>query len=97
MMEKGSPRKRIKIGSRRRDSDQSIEVTVADSGPGMSHTVLQKIFDPAFTTKPTGHGFGLSTSYRIVQLHGGAISAESEVGRGATFRVVLPVGSPQAA
>lgn len=97
MIEKGSPRKRIRVLSRRRDADSSIEVVVADSGPGMSHTVLSKIFDPAFTTKPTGHGFGLSTSYRIVQLHGGTITAESEVGRGATFRVVLPIGSPQAA
>jgi signal transduction histidine kinase len=97
MAEKSGPRKRVRVVSRKRDVDGTIEVVVTDTGPGMSKAILRRIFEPAFTTKPTGHGFGLSTSYRIVTLHGGTIAADSEVGRGATFRVVLPIGSPQAA
>jgi signal transduction histidine kinase len=73
-----------------------VEIVVSDTGPGMKHDVLRRVFEPAFTTKPSGHGFGLSTSYRIITLHGGTIVAESESGRGATFRVVLPVGQLQA-
>ena len=54
--------------------------------------VQEKIFEPTFTTKPTGHGFGLATCYRIAAAHRGRISVESEAGRGATFLLVLPVG-----
>ena len=54
--------------------------------------VLDKVFEPTFTTKPTGHGFGLATCYRIAAAHRGRIWAESEVGRGATFQMTLPVG-----
>ena len=60
----------------------------------LHQNVLERVFEPSFTTKAGGHGFGLSTSYRIVHLHGGTITAESELGRGATFRVVLPVKAP---
>ena len=58
----------------------------------MSRAILDKIWEPTFTTKPTGHGFGLATTYRIAAAHRGRIWAESEVGRGATFSLVLPVG-----
>jgi two-component system NtrC family sensor kinase len=53
---------------------------------------LKKIFDPFFSTKGNGDGtgLGLSISYRIIQNHGGRIDVESEVGRGARFRVILP-------
>jgi len=95
MNEKGAPRKRIKVVARLKEKAEAVEVVVSDTGPGMKHDVLRRIFEPAFTTKPTGHGFGLSTSYRIITLHGGTITADSELGRGATFRVVLPVGQPQ--
>jgi signal transduction histidine kinase len=96
MNEKGSPRKRIKVVAKKKDGANSVEIVVSDTGPGMKHDVLRRVFEPAFTTKPSGHGFGLSTSYRIITLHGGTIVAESESGRGATFRVVLPVGQLQA-
>jgi signal transduction histidine kinase len=84
----------IKVVARRRDGQESIEVFVQDNGPGMAPSIARRIFEPAFTTKKGGHGFGLSTSYRIVTMHGGTITVESEVGRGATFHIVLPIGSP---
>jgi two-component system NtrC family sensor kinase len=95
MAEKGSSKKRIKVQSRKRDAT-AIEVLVSDTGPGIKHDVLRRVFEPAYTTKPSGHGFGLSTSFRIVSRHGGEISAESEIGRGATFRIVLPIGTSPA-
>jgi signal transduction histidine kinase len=66
---------------------------VADNGSGIPKDVLPRIFDPFFTTKPIGKGtgLGLSLSYGIVQKHGGRITVDSEVGRGTTFRVTLPL------
>jgi two-component system NtrC family sensor kinase len=66
---------------------------VADNGSGIPKDVLPRIFDPFFTTKPIGKGtgLGLSLSYGIVQKHQGRITVDSEVGRGTTFRVTLPL------
>lgn len=73
-------------------SSDSIIVTIADTGKGMSKEVLSKIFDPFFTTKPVGAGtgLGLSISYGIIKKHGGVIEVESEEGKGSTFKVILP-------
>nr|WP_315492363.1 ATP-binding protein [uncultured Pseudomonas sp.] len=70
-----------------------VWLEVADNGCGIAPHSLQKIFDPFFTTKPVGEGtgLGLSLSYGIVKKHHGDISVSSEVGRGTTFRVVLPI------
>ncbi|MEG0241027.1 MAG: ATP-binding protein [Pseudomonas sp.] len=70
-----------------------VWLEVADNGCGIAPQSLQKIFDPFFTTKPVGEGtgLGLSLSYGIVKKHHGDISVSSEVGRGTTFRVVLPI------
>jgi two-component system, NtrC family, sensor kinase len=72
---------------------------VADDGCGIPQDVLPRIFDPFFTTKPIGKGtgLGLSLSYGIVQKHGGRIAVSSEVGRGTTFRVTLPLRRSSAA
>jgi PAS domain S-box-containing protein len=73
-----------------------VEVMFRDAGEGISGTNLRKIFTPFFTTKEVGKGtgLGLSVSYRIVEIHGGTIVAESRgPQRGATFRVYLPVGA----
>ena len=76
-----------------------VWVDVADTGKGIAPEHLSKIFDPFFTTKPIGKGtgLGLSLSYGIIQKHHGRIEVQSEVGKGTTFRVWLPVSQPQQA
>jgi signal transduction histidine kinase len=68
-----------------------IEITVRDNGMGISKSLQEKIFQPFFTTKPTGQGtgLGLSLSYDIVKAHGGELKVESTEGEGATFTIVL--------
>ncbi len=75
-----------------RDGD-GVRVEISDTGQGISDENLNRIFDPFFTTKPVGKGsgLGLSISYGIVQQHQGRIEVNSEIGKGSTFRVWLPV------
>ncbi|MBW2452762.1 MAG: response regulator, partial [Deltaproteobacteria bacterium] len=68
-----------------------LEVIVSDTGQGIPQDNLGKIFDPFFTTKDKGTGFGLSVVLRIVKNYGGRISVESEVGRGTSFHILLPI------
>ena len=70
-----------------------MEIKVEDNGPGISQKVLNKIFQPFFTTKPSGQGtgLGLSLSYDIVKTHGGELTVETKEGEGATFIINLPV------
>jgi len=84
----------LTIRSELSDSD-TIRVTLADTGPGMPTQVLERVFDPFFTTRDVGAGtgLGLSVSHGIIQEHGGRIWAESERGQGATFIVELPMKS----
>jgi len=69
-----------------------IEITVTDNGNGIPEKVLEKIFQPFFTTKPTGHGtgLGLSLSYDIVKAHGGELKVETKEGEGSQFIIELP-------
>ena len=69
-----------------------IEITVKDNGNGIPQKVVDKIFQPFFTTKPTGQGtgLGLSLSYDIVKAHGGTIKIESKEGEGSEFIIQLP-------
>ena len=71
----------------------SIEVSVKDNGNGIPQNDLDKIFQPFFTTKPTGKGtgLGLSLSYDIVKAHGGELKVESSEGEGAEFIIILPI------
>ncbi|MGB2953387.1 MAG: ATP-binding protein [Gaiellaceae bacterium] len=92
-----SPRRTIRIASERKD--ETIKISVSDSGPGIPSGLEQRIFDPFFTTKEvgTGTGLGLSITYSIVQEHGGQVSVAGRRGKGATFEVELPVaGEPPA-
>jgi signal transduction histidine kinase len=76
--------------SLRRTGDSAI-IAVADSGKGIPAEDQKKIFQLFFTTRPGGTGIGLANTFRFVQLHNGRIEFDSEVGRGTTFRVELPL------
>lgn len=77
----------------RRENEDWVWVEVSDTGKGISPEHIGKLFEPFFTTKPVGKGtgLGLSVSYGIVKKHGGRIEVESTPGKGAAFRVWLPV------
>jgi len=79
----------LKIASKK--SNGNLEITFSDTGIGMPKQVMEKIWSPSFTTKSKGIGFGLSICKRIVEAHGGSISAESTGERGSTFTVKLPI------
>ena len=70
-----------------------VELSVKDNGNGIPDSVKEKIFQPFFTTKPTGEGtgLGLSLSYDIIKSHGGEIEVNSRIGEGTEFRIILPV------
>ena len=72
---------------------QAIEVIISDTGYGIAEEDLKRIFDPFYTTKEVGKGtgLGLAISYGITMEHSGTISVESEVGKGTTFTVGLPI------
>jgi len=69
-----------------------VEIRVKDNGNGIPQKILDKIFQPFFTTKPTGEGtgLGLSLSYDIIKAHGGELKVETKEGEGAEFIVILP-------
>jgi CheY-like chemotaxis protein len=70
-----------------------VEVRIADTGIGMTEDVKKRVFDPFFTTKGvTNSGLGMSVSYGIIKRHGGEILIESELGKGTTFILHLPTG-----
>jgi two-component system NtrC family sensor kinase len=73
--------------------DGKIEISIVDNGNGIPQKVVDKIFQPFFTTKPTGQGtgLGLSLSYDITKAHGGEIKVESKEGEGSEFIILLPV------
>jgi signal transduction histidine kinase/CheY-like chemotaxis protein len=73
--------------------DGGVRISIQDNGPGIAPEHRDRIFDPFFTTKPevSGTGLGLSVSLGIVQSHGGTIEVDTEVGRGTTFIVALPL------
>ena len=70
-----------------------VEIRVKDNGNGIPEKILDKIFHPFFTTKPTGQGtgLGLSLSYDIVKTHGGELKVETKEGEGAEFIIELPI------
>ena len=74
-------------------TEDKIEIKVTDNGKGIPQSIVDKIFQPFFTTKPTGQGtgLGLSLSYDIIKAHGGEIKVESRVEEGTTFNIHLPI------
>jgi two-component system NtrC family sensor kinase len=71
----------------------SVRLEFQDNGTGMPEETLAHLFEPFFTTKPHNSGLGLSICYTIVTQHQGEIKASSQVGKGTTFTIWLPVGS----
>ena len=78
---------------RTKKSDNRVEISVKDNGNGIPDSIKEKIFQPFFTTKPTGQGtgLGLSLSYDIVNAHGGELKVQAKEGEGSEFIVQLPV------
>ena len=74
---------------------RKIEVKVADNGNGIPQKILDKIFQPFFTTKPTGQGtgLGLSLAYDIVKAHGGEIKVETKEEEGSEFIILIPLSN----
>jgi C4-dicarboxylate-specific signal transduction histidine kinase len=78
------------IATDHQDSNDVV-VTIKDSGPGLTQAALQRVFDPFYTTKPKGLGIGLSICRSIAEAHGGRLWAETNVPRGAIFRLIVPI------
>jgi signal transduction histidine kinase len=82
---------RVQAGSGSPNRPNNIEISVSDTGGGISREQLEKIFRPFYTTKRGGTGLGLSLCRRIISQHGGTLTAESEVGKGSRFIIRLPM------
>ncbi|MEM9809152.1 MAG: ATP-binding protein, partial [Cyanobacteria bacterium P01_D01_bin.56] len=92
-----APVPEISIRTAVMESCDRVEIRIADNGPGIPPEVKAQIFNPMYTTKPTGKGtgLGLSISYQIVvEKHGGSLSCESEAGEGTEFVIALPIRTP---
>jgi C4-dicarboxylate-specific signal transduction histidine kinase len=75
-------------------SAQTLEIEVCDNGTGVPKDIIDRVFDPFYTTKPRGMGIGLSVSRTIVESHGGVLAVRAnEGGAGATFSFSLPIGA----
>ncbi|MEW6527520.1 MAG: [Fe-Fe] hydrogenase large subunit C-terminal domain-containing protein [Spirochaetota bacterium] len=84
----------ITVSTQYDNANNAVIIKVADTGCGISEENINKIFDPFFTTKPQGKGtgLGLAVVFGIIRQHDGTINVESEVGKGTTFTITLPVG-----
>ena len=89
----------LTLATRLAASGKAVEVEFADTGCGIKQADLERIFEPFFTTKGArrGTGLGLAISYGIVKEHRGTIAVESEVGKGTTFVVSLPLSLEEVA
>jgi len=70
--------------------DYKLRIVIKDDGPGIAKELCQRVFEPFFTTKSYGTGLGLAVVDSVVKAHGGHVSVESALGKGATFTLVLP-------
>jgi signal transduction histidine kinase len=82
----------VKISLRERDGVPGCDISISDSGPGISRDVKDKMFTPFFTTRQGGTGLGLSVAQHIAVEHGGSIEAENAPEGGARFTLWLPIG-----
>jgi PAS domain S-box-containing protein len=72
-------------------TENDVSISFVDTGAGMSKETLQKLWTPLFTTKAKGMGFGLPICKRLVEAHGGKICVESQIGKGTTFTITIPI------
>jgi signal transduction histidine kinase len=82
----------LRVSTNRTDDPAGVNVSFADTGPGIAPDALPRIFDPFYTTKPEGLGLGLYITRNVVEEHRGRVEVESLLGEGATFTVWLPTG-----
>ena len=80
-----------KLTIRASRTGETASISIQDTGVGIPGEDLPRLFQPLFTTKPRGQGFGLPVCQRLVEAHGGSITVESEVGVGSTFTVQIPL------
>ena len=85
----GVTEKRLRVKTMH-GSDGRVELVVSDSGPGIDAQQLERVFEPFYTTKDSGLGLGLAICRTIARAHGGALTAESSVGHGASLHLSLP-------
>jgi PAS domain S-box-containing protein len=84
------------VNSNQDGPSECIVLDISDTGSGISREAQSKIFDPFFTTKSAGHGLGLAVVQRIIQQLGGAIHVDTQIGRGTSFRILLPIATDTA-
>ncbi len=82
---------RIEVGEGWLNDERCVKIEVIDQGNGMDEMVLSRAVDPFFTTRPSGTGLGLPIVHRIVAAHGGKLQMDSELHRGTTVRLLLPI------
>jgi two-component system sensor kinase FixL len=80
----------------RQNGEGHVVIEVADTGPGITDDVAARLFEPFVSSKPNGMGIGLSISRRIVEAHGGSLTASRNAEGGATFRIELPMEAKEA-
>jgi two-component system NtrC family sensor kinase len=98
MNERGQVTVSTRVSSDTASGKKYVEIEFTDTGPGIPEEHLGRVFEPFFTTKPAGKGtgLGLAVSYGIIKKHNGNIFVRSEIGKGASFFVRLPVESEPA-
>ena len=74
-------------------TQQSVDISITDNGCGMDESVLSRLFEPFYTTKPVGEGtgLGLSIAHKIIEEHAGSLSVESQIGSGTCFKITIPL------
>lgn len=83
----------VSVGLEKVEGEQVL-ISIRDEGTGIPEDKLKKLGEPFYTTKDRGTGLGLMVSYKIVEEHNGTIEVSSELGKGTTFHIKLPIGSP---